>query len=190
LIDTGGKLVNYNDNIDKLTRLLSDTFMGEGLTREIKRAERYKRPLTFLLIDPGIPEDKFHMVGYLALKKLAGIVRNLTRYLDIKIRLKNRILVLLPETEREGGLRVAIKIKAMLDKVRFLEFPEIIPEGNVAIASFPEDGVDKNSIMLSLEQDLGIPLMEKLPAGFEKQVNLDEVAHAEQNEMDDDEVYS
>lgn len=182
--------MNYNDNTDKLTRLLNDSFMGEGLTREIKRAERYKRPLTFLLIDPGIPEDKFHMVGYLALKKLAGIVRNLTRYLDIKVRLKNRILVLLPETNTEGGLRVAIKIKAMMEKIRFLEFPDIIPEGNISIASFPEDGVDKNSIMISLERDLSIPLMEKVPAGFEKQVNIDEFEAMDHQETDDDEVFS
>lgn len=159
--------MDYNANIDKLTRLLDDSFLGEGLTREIKRAERYKRPLTFLLIDPGIQEDQFQMVGYLALKKLAAIVREQTRYLDIKVRLKNRILVLLPETNFEGGLKVAVKIKELMDKMEFQDFPDITPKGNIGIAAYPEDGIEKNSILLSLEQDLKIPLQDKLPEGFQ-----------------------
>lgn len=150
------------DEIDKLTHLLNETFLEEGLTREIKRAERYKRPLTFMLIDPGIPDDKFHMVGYLALKKIASIVRDFTRYLDIKIRFKNRILILLPETDYEGGLVAARKIQEELDQISFREFPEITPQPNVGLASFPEDGIEKEAILLSLEQDLKIPVREKL----------------------------
>ncbi|MCD4785722.1 MAG: GGDEF domain-containing protein [Candidatus Eremiobacteraeota bacterium] len=163
----------YNkDEIDKLTRLLKDSFLEEGLEREIKRAERYRRPLTFLLIDPGVPEDRFHQVGYLALKKIANIARGTTRYLDIKVRYRNRILILLPETDYEGGLRVALKIKNQMDMMSFHDFPDIIPVGNVGVASFPEDGIGKDSIILSLEQDLKVPLEKKTPEGFRQIAGL------------------
>lgn len=163
----------YNkDEIDRLTRLLKDSFLDEGLEREIKRAERYKRPLTFLLIDPGVPEDKFHQVGYLALKKIANIARDSTRYLDIKVRYRNRILILLPETNYEGGLRVALKIKEQMDMMRFQDFPDIIPIGNIGVASFPEDGIEKSSIILSLEQYLKEPLEDRIPEGFERIAGL------------------
>jgi len=156
----------YDEKVDKLTRLLNESFLGEGLTREIKRAERYKRPLTFLLIDPGISDEDFHKVGYLALKKVSAIIRELTRFLDIKVRHKNHILILLPETNFEGGLKVALKIKEQMDDISFRQFPEIKTKGNISLASFPEDGIEKNSILLSLEQDLEIPLEDTIPNGF------------------------
>jgi len=172
------------DETDKLTRLLKDSFLDEGLEREIKRAERYKRPLTFLLIDPGVPEENFHQVGYLALKKIANIVRDTTRYLDIKVRYRNRILILLPETNYEGGLRVALKIKEQMDMMSFQEFPDIIPEGNIGLASFPEDGIEKSSIMLSLEQNLDIPLQDKIPDGFESVAGFNENRELEKKTPD------
>ena len=155
----------HKDDIDKLTKLLKEPLLEDEMFREIKRAERYQRPLTFLCLDPGVPEEHFQKVGYLALKKLAGIVRELTRYLDIKARCKNRILILLPETSYEGGLKVAIKIKEQMDQMTFREFPEVKLSGNIGLATFPEDGIDKNAIMLSLEQDMKVPLQEKLSAG-------------------------
>lgn len=156
----------HKDDIDKLTRLLKEPLLEDEMYREIKRAERYQRPLTFLCLDAGVPDEHFQEVGYLALKKLAGIVRELTRYLDIKARCKNRILILLPETSFEGGLKVALKIKERMDQMSFREFPDVKLAGNIGIATFPDDGIDKNAIMLSLEQDLKVPLEEKLPAGF------------------------
>ena len=156
----------HNEEIDKLTRLLKETYLEEELYREIKRAERYKRPLTFLLLDPGVPDENFHQVGYLALKKLAGIVRDLTRYLDIKVRCKNRILILLPETDLEGGFKVAIKIKEKMDGISFREFPNVKLDGNIGLATFPEDGIEKKAIMLSLDQDLETPFKEKIPNGL------------------------
>jgi len=143
-----------NEKIDKLTRLLTDSFMEEDFDRELKRAERYSRPLTFLLVDPNISDEDFQNIGYLALKKIASIVRSVTRYLDEKVRLKNRILILLPETEKEGAKIVADKILEKIRAITFNEFPEVKLKGRVGIASFPQDGTDRQSIMSALERDL------------------------------------
>lgn len=154
----------HKDDIDKLTRLLKEQLLEDEMFREMKRAERYERPLTFLCLDPGVPEEYFQEVGYLALKKLAGTVRELTRYLDVKARCKNRILILLPETDYEGGLKVAYKIRERMDQMSFREFPHVKLSGNIGIATFPENGTDRNAIMMSLEQDLKVPLEEKQSA--------------------------
>ena len=41
---------------DKLTGIRKEAFLEDGVEAEIKRAERYRRPLTFLLIDSRIYE--------------------------------------------------------------------------------------------------------------------------------------
>lgn len=154
--------MNLPKNVDKLTRLYNDVFLEEEFVRELKRAERYKRPLTFLLIDPGIPEENYQQVGYLALKKLASISREFTRYLDYKIRIKNRVLIMLPETDYDGALKVAEKISQKVSEMSFRQFPEVKTHAKIGIASFPEDGIDKNDILRALEEDLEKPLDKKL----------------------------
>ncbi len=150
-----------NKNIDKLTRLYNEDFLREELKRELKRAERYGRPLSFLLIDPNLSEEDYLQVGFLALKKIAAITRELTRFLDIKVRIKNRILILLPETDYHGALKVAEKIYKKIDETTFRQFPNIKMNPKIGIASFPEDGVDKESIFKALEKDMEVPLKEK-----------------------------
>lgn len=154
--------MNLPKNVDKLTRLYNDVFLEEEFVRELKRAERYKRPLTFLLIDPGIPEENYQQVGYLALKKLASISREFTRYLDYKIRIKNRVLIMLPETDYDGALKVAEKISQKVSEMSFRQFPEVKTHAKIGIASFPEDGIDKNDILRALEEDLEKPFDKKL----------------------------
>lgn len=144
----------HRDETDKLTRLLNETFLEEGLNREIKRAQRYERPLVLMLIDPGIPEEHFQDVGYLALKKIASIVRENTRYLDIKVRVKNKILILLPETDITGAKQAVKKIQQKIDQITFREFPNITPQSRISLSSVPEDGQDRESLMESLEKKL------------------------------------
>ena len=93
---------------DSLTGLLKDEWLKQGLWDELNRAERFGRDLGLLLIEAVIPEDLARDLSYPVLKKLGNISRKVTRQVDIGVRLRNRLIWLLPETSEEG-LQVALQ---------------------------------------------------------------------------------
>ena len=142
---------------DKLTGFYTDAFMEEGMDREILRAERYERNLTFLLFDFIIPEKYRTDMYFPIFKRIAKEILTHTRKLDIKIRIANRIFIVLPETDEEGARKAANKISETLSAVEFYhtmfdEYFHIVVK--FSIGAFPRDGKTREEIIGKLEEKL------------------------------------
>jgi diguanylate cyclase (GGDEF)-like protein len=98
---------------DPLTGLQNRSYCELELDREWRRARRGRQPITVLLIDVdrlGEFNDTFgHAHGDRALREISELLmRTFRRSTDLLIRVGgDRILVLLPDTELEEGLRMA-----------------------------------------------------------------------------------
>lgn len=102
---------------DALTGLFNRHGLQQLLARENAEARRYSRPLSCLLIDldnfKTVNDTYGHAIGDLALQQIAGILRETVRGSDTVFRFGGEeFLVLLPETELDGAIALAEKIRA------------------------------------------------------------------------------
>ena len=105
---------------DGLTGLSNRRNLDEALSTEFERARRYKRPLSVIMMDmDGLKSinDAFgHAAGDAALKRVASVIRTGVRQIDKAARFGgDEFVVLLPELELEGAMKVAERI---FDKIR------------------------------------------------------------------------
>lgn len=103
---------------DALTGLLNRYGLQHTLARENAEARRYHRPLSCVLIDldnfKTINDTYGHAVGDLTLQQIGGILREAVRGSDTVFRYGGEeFLVLLPETDLEGAIALAEKIRAV-----------------------------------------------------------------------------
>jgi two-component system cell cycle response regulator len=101
---------------DALTGLLNRYGLQHTLAREHAEARRYQRPLSCILIDldkfKTINDTYGHAIGDLTLQQVAGILREAVRASDTVFRYGGEeFLVLLPETDLEGAIALADKIR-------------------------------------------------------------------------------
>jgi diguanylate cyclase (GGDEF)-like protein len=143
---------------DMLTGFYSEKFFKEGMIDgEILRAERYGNSLTFVLFKYEIPQ-KYHMEMYFPiLKRIGKEIINQTRKIDIRVRMGDRILLVLPETNEAGARTAAQKVAATIKGIEFYhdvtqEYFHIEVEWSVAL--FPRDGDTKEAIYETLVQNL------------------------------------
>ena len=105
---------------DALTGLYNRHFLFLFLEQEVKRAQRYGRPIGFLIVDVNnmkvINDEKGHLVGDEVLKQTAHLLKTSVRESDIVVRYGgDEFLVLVLEPNNNGGLQ---KIKErILEKV-------------------------------------------------------------------------
>ena len=106
---------------DGLTRLASLSFFNKILKMEWRRAFRFKRPLSLVLMDidyykPFIDAYGNHEADQ-CLRKLAVIIkRSVSRAGDLAARLDgSQFAVILPETTTEGALTVAERIRKRVE---------------------------------------------------------------------------
>jgi diguanylate cyclase (GGDEF)-like protein len=110
--------------IDGLTDLNNHRYFQERLDVEIKRAERYDRQLSLLVIDV----DKFarfnaingHAYGDSALRKIAEIIKDCSRETDIAARYSGEeFVVVMPEADEREAMMAAARIAMMVATEQF-----------------------------------------------------------------------
>ncbi|HUQ32684.1 MAG TPA: diguanylate cyclase, partial [Pyrinomonadaceae bacterium] len=102
---------------DALTGLLNRYGLQHTLAREHAQARRYNRPLSCLVIDidnfKAINDTYGHPIGDLALQQIACVLREFVRASDTVFRYGGEeFLALLPETDLDGAIALAEKIRA------------------------------------------------------------------------------
>jgi diguanylate cyclase (GGDEF)-like protein len=100
---------------DALTGLLNRYGLQNVLAREMAETRRYNRPLSCLMIDldhfKSVNDLYGHAVGDVSLQQVATILTDNVRGSDVVFRYGGEeFLVLLPETDLEGAVRLAEKI--------------------------------------------------------------------------------
>lgn len=127
---------------DGLTGLFNRRYFEETLAQELHRAERYRMPLSLVMIDIDHFKDYNdtygHPQGDQAIRAVAEILIQTTRRVDIAARYGGEELVLvLPLTPKDPARLVAEKLRLATEGTGF-------PSGRLTIslgvATYPEDG--------------------------------------------------
>jgi len=132
--------------------VLTDKYVSfnyhELLDLELKRAYRGKQPLALLLI--SFPPAFQERAG-----ELVSVMESLLRDIDSVIYYApQKILALLPLTGKEGALYALERVTQALDSLEYLSEVPGYNDFAAAVATFPEDAVDKEGLFARLEEQL------------------------------------
>jgi len=110
---------------DDLTGLHNFRYLRERLVEEVKRAQRYERPLALIMADIDYFKnynDAFgHLEGNRVLKNLANILRVNVREVDIAGRYGGEeFIIILPEAGKEEAQEIAERIRLKVEKYKFI----------------------------------------------------------------------
>jgi len=141
---------------DPLTGLFNRRYMEEALSRELKRAERHRTPLSVLMIDLDhfkLLNDQFgHACGDAVLNGLGGTILWHSREDDIACRYGGEeFLVVLPNTGADGALAKANQLRSHIKKLATLTKYRRQITASIGIASYPQDGLNVESLVKSAD---------------------------------------
>lgn len=147
---------------DALTGLYNRYYLANILEEEIQRAQRYARPLSFIMMDIDhfkVYNDLHgHPRGDEVLRTLAGILRENTRNVDTVFRYGGEeFFILAPEINKVEAAQLADRLRQLVMKYPF-PFEEAQPEGDLTISlgvsSFPLDGNEGSQLIDKADQAL------------------------------------
>jgi diguanylate cyclase (GGDEF)-like protein len=172
LVDT---LTRNKEDLEKLNEILTDMATRDGLTalhnhrhfyevltKELGRSNRHKRVFSLLFMDVDFfkrfNDTHGHLEGDKLLQGLAEIFTKRFRKTDLVARYGGEeFIVLLPETDKDGARIVAEDIRKLVEDHPF-KGRETQPQEKVTVsiglASFPDDGSDKESLIKSADEAL------------------------------------
>lgn len=106
---------------DPLTSLYNRRYLMERFHEEIERARRYKYPIACLMVDiddfKSINDTFGHLEGDQVLQKIAQIMKNANRVVDILARYGGEeFLLILPQTDLGGAETVGERIRKTVEE--------------------------------------------------------------------------
>ena len=142
---------------DALTGAYNRRFLEARLAEELRRAGKLGYPTSLMFIDldrfKEVNDTYGHDVGDLLLRNVASLLRSELRSVDVVARFGgDEFVIVLPETDRAGSLRVALRLQEALAR-RGLEG---LPEGadvtfTIGTATSPEDGLRPSDLLVSAD---------------------------------------
>lgn len=145
--------------VDGLTGANNKRYLLEALEREVQRAKRYKRPLSFLMLDvdhfKNINDSFGHLAGDYVLKELATAIRTRLRPDDVLGRYGGEEFgSILPETGPEGAMTIAEELRRLIEEQRFVFDSEPIPVTiSIGVACYQE-GQDVEGLVKAADERL------------------------------------
>jgi diguanylate cyclase (GGDEF)-like protein/putative nucleotidyltransferase with HDIG domain len=145
---------------DSLTALPNRRYFSDILEREMIRSQRNRRPLSMINCDldhfKRINDEYGHPKGDEILKGFARVIRDQVRSIDLPVRFGGEeFVILLPDTDKEGGMMVAEKVRRSADA---LSIPRLgsIPGRQVTVscgvATYPDDCSTHDELMRCADQ--------------------------------------
>ncbi len=147
---------------DRLTGLYNFGYFLERLKEERIRAERYHRLLSLVIMDLDnfkvFNDTNGHPAGNEVLKKVARILKEESREVDVTARYGGEELVLiLPETSRKRASELAERIRHRIEATSF-DHMESQPSGRVTlsagVATFPVDASNEEALIKAADESL------------------------------------
>jgi diguanylate cyclase (GGDEF)-like protein len=134
---------------DGLTGLHNYRYFKKRLSAEVVRAQRYKHPISLILLDvdhfKNYNDTLGHPAGDRALKKVAQLVLSSIRKSDIAVRYGGEeFCIILPEVEKGGAFAFAERLRRLIEE---FDFPggDSQPGGrmtaSLGVSSFPQDTI-------------------------------------------------
>lgn len=138
---------------DGLTGLYNHRHFQERLSLEFNRLSRLSTNLSLLLIDidhfKKINDTYGHPAGDEVLRGVAGVIRDTIRSIDIPARYGGEeFAVLLPDTDMDGAIRMAERLRSSIMNRRFsFNDKEIAVTVSTGIATSPYDAKTKEELI-------------------------------------------
>ena len=148
---------------DSLTGLINRRRLDEELVKEVKRSDRFQRPVSVLMLDidnfKRVNDTFGHPAGDRILKHLAQILMIELRTTDIVARYGGEeFLIILPETDETTAVVIAERLRKRImsdgaDPIRHMA-PEIIVTISIGIAGVPTHANTPESIVQTADHAL------------------------------------
>jgi diguanylate cyclase (GGDEF)-like protein len=139
---------------DKLTGLYNRHYVEEWFGLELRRAQRYGRPIAALMVDVDHFKrfnDTFgHEAGDLVLRELAGVLARFARESDVASRYGGEeFLVLLPECPFDAALSKAEQLREEIAKLelRYDDQPLGPVTVSLGVAAFPDHAKESEELL-------------------------------------------
>lgn len=109
---------------DGLTGLYNRRYFEERLEEETRRAQRYNRPMSIIMMDINYFKEyndtMGHLLGDQVLIKIARIIHRFSRETDIPARYGgDEFVMILPETDAQNAGRLGERIRAAVEETEF-----------------------------------------------------------------------
>ncbi|MEW6527754.1 MAG: GGDEF domain-containing protein [Spirochaetota bacterium] len=116
MVEQRTEILKWLSITDPLTGLYNRRYFIEQIELEFKRAKRYNRDLSLLMLDidhfKSVNDNYGHQVGDIVLRKISSIIINQLRDSDLAFRYGGEeFMVILPETKADDAINVAKRMK-------------------------------------------------------------------------------
>jgi diguanylate cyclase (GGDEF)-like protein len=140
--------------IDDVTEVYNARYLLQATEHEIRRADRYEKPLCVLFLDldrfKRVNDEFGHLVGSQALRQLSAVLLQCIRQVDTLARYGgDEFTILLTDTDLETGRSVAERIRRTVGETLF-EGGRDAPihlSISIGVACFPDHGYDRDSLL-------------------------------------------
>ncbi|HIE08663.1 MAG TPA: sensor domain-containing diguanylate cyclase [Armatimonadetes bacterium] len=145
---------------DGLTGLYVHRYFQQELAKELRRAKRYNRPLSLVMMDiddfKRLNDTYGHPEGDLVLKEIARILRRHARQEDVVARYGGEeFAIILLETGKEGAMIAADRLRRAVEGHKFaLDGKKVDVTVSAGVASFPEDADTKRELIDKADEAL------------------------------------
>lgn len=138
---------------DKTTGLYNARAFGKKLEYELRRAKRYKRPISLLVVSIDKIEEVGRQYGQLAiddtLRAVSRIIQGAIRDVDLAARCgADKLAVIFPETYSSRAIVVGERIRERLRGTQINEeLRNIRVTASIGVVSFPTHARDEHDLM-------------------------------------------
>lgn len=145
---------------DELTRLFAQRYFQLIIEKEIERYNRYKHPFSLVMMDidnfSDVNDNLGHKTGDEVLKHVAGVIRQNCRVVDFPARYGGEeFAMILPETDVDGAMTVAEKIRAGVESSITVHGPVVLKTTiSAGVVSYPRHGKTKEDLLQRVEEAL------------------------------------
>jgi diguanylate cyclase (GGDEF)-like protein len=147
-------------HLDELTGLLTKRSLFRALEMELIRTERYKHPLSVLMMDldhfKKVNDTYGHLVGSHCLAEVGALIREATRVTDLNGRYGGEEFVsFLPETDTAAAMIVAERVRETMAGKTF-QYHETAYQVRISIgiATYPSHGMTVESLVQAADTAL------------------------------------
>jgi diguanylate cyclase (GGDEF)-like protein len=144
---------------DDLTKLYNSRYLNSFLEEALQRARQEEGQLAVLFLDldgfKGINDRHGHLCGSRSLFEVGGLIRAAVREEDVVSRYGgDEFVVVLPDTDGDGALAVAERIRRALKEHVFLEEfgLEATLSASFGVSLYPDHGVSPQDLMQKADQ--------------------------------------